>query len=117
MPLYSNKQPIESLGGNCILWRARFESAANELRCTIPPADVEVTSWSIGPNWDPSRNQQLLPDVQVLPDISANLQYLYTSVPSVGRSKPVNKAARAIIPQRSVFLKGRYIVSPQKDHR
>ncbi len=50
MPLYSNKQPIESLGGNCILWRARFESADNELRCTIPPADVEVTSWSIGPN-------------------------------------------------------------------
>ena len=26
MPLYTNKQPIESLGGNCILWRARFES-------------------------------------------------------------------------------------------
>ncbi len=45
MPLYSNKQPIEALGGNCILWRARFESAANELRCTIPPADVEVTNW------------------------------------------------------------------------
>jgi len=45
MPLYSNKMPIESLGGNCILWRARFESAANQLRCTIPPAQVEVTNW------------------------------------------------------------------------
>ena len=45
MPLYSNKQPIESLGGNCILWRARFESAANELRCTVPPANVQVQSW------------------------------------------------------------------------
>ncbi len=50
MPLYSNKMPIESLGGNCILWRARFESAANELRCTIPPATVEVTEWSLGAN-------------------------------------------------------------------
>ena len=48
MPLYSNKMPIRSLGGNCILWRARFESAANELRCTIPPATVEVTEWSPG---------------------------------------------------------------------
>jgi len=45
MPLYSNKMPIESLGGNCILWRARFESADNELRCTIPPAQVDVTQW------------------------------------------------------------------------
>ncbi len=45
MPLYSNKQPIEALGGNCILWRARFESADNELRCTIPPAQVDVTQW------------------------------------------------------------------------
>ncbi len=50
MPLYSNKMPIESLGGNCILWRARFESADNELRCTIPPAEVNVTSWLGAPN-------------------------------------------------------------------
>ena len=49
MPLYSNKMPIQSLGGNCILWRGRFESADDELRCTIPPADVEVTEWSPGP--------------------------------------------------------------------
>ena len=46
MPLYSNKMPIQSLGGDCILWRARFESAANELRCTIPPAQVDVTEWN-----------------------------------------------------------------------
>ena len=46
MPLYSNKQPIQSLGGNCILWRARFESGADELRCTLPPAQVEVTEWN-----------------------------------------------------------------------
>ena len=49
MPLYSNKMPIQSLGGNCILWRGRFESADDELRCTVPPADVEVTEWSPGP--------------------------------------------------------------------
>lgn len=46
MPLYSNKQPIQALGGNSILWRARFESGPNELRCTLPPGQVNVTEWN-----------------------------------------------------------------------
>lgn len=98
MPLYSNKMPIQSLGGNCILWRARFESADNELRCTIPPATVEVTEWN------PAGGNDYAGEWNFIVDAPGELELLsfdisHNEQPFLGRGFPVvqwNKAESRI---------------------
>jgi len=51
MPLYRGKTTIQSLGGNRIEWKARFECRENadgtgyELAVTCPPAELTSVAW------------------------------------------------------------------------